>query len=411
MRLLLCISIVCAATAANASEDRPAAEKYLLSGDIAGGVKAVSAIIAEKPDDAQARFGLGTLQFVGAIEHMIQGFYAHGLQPDPVGGMLPFVRLPVPANPNPQPIAYADLRAIMQTLATELAEAEGTLAEIKDDAVKMPIQFGLVRMDFNGDGHADEDETLWKIYSRLNRQVGRDEVSAKQAEGSDLAFDRGDVAWLRGYCHLLATFAETYLAYDGQALFDHTAHLFFAKPKTPFPFLRHQKVGPKQFETAWISDWIAFVHMVRLPVKEPKRMEAALAHMRSMTALSRESWAYYLKETDDDREWIPNPRQSTVVPGGKVTDEMVQGWMEFLDESDRILAGERLIPFWRDARGKGINLKRVFTEPTTLDAVLWFQGTAAAPYLEDGQITSPETWQRLQRVFRGEFIGFALWFN
>ena len=54
---------------------------------------------------------------------------------------------------------------------------------------------------------------------------------------------------------------------------------------------------------------------------------------------------------------------------------------------------------------------RVFTEPTTLDLVLWIQGTGAAPYLEKGTITSSEFWATTNRVFRGEFLGFALWFN
>ena len=46
-----------------------------------------------------------------------------------------------------------------------------------------------------------------------------------------------------------------------------------------------------------------------------------------------------------------------------------------------------------------------------MDLILWVQGTAAAPYLEAGTVTQPEVWTRLLRVFRGEFIGFAIWFN
>ena len=45
------------------------------------------------------------------------------------------------------------------------------------------------------------------------------------------------------------------------------------------------------------------------------------------------------------------------------------------------------------------------------DLVLWVQGTAAAPYLEKGPKTKPETWRRLQTIFQGQFIGFAFWFN
>jgi hypothetical protein len=43
--------------------------------------------------------------------------------------------------------------------------------------------------------------------------------------------------------------------------------------------------------------------------------------------------------------------------------------------------------------------------------VLWVQGTAAAPYLETGSKTSPETWTRLMDVFQGNFFRFFMWVN
>ena len=129
-----------------------------------------------------------------------------------------------------------------------------------------------------------------------------------------------------------------------------------------------------------------------------------------MVALSRESWKFILAETDDDHEWIPNPRQTGVL-GVPVRQEMVDGWLEFLDATEALLAGKRLLPFWRGDPSRGVNLRRVFTEPRPFDLVLWVQGTAATPYLEKGPLTKPEVWRRLQRVFGGEFIGFALWFN
>ncbi len=91
---------------------------------------------------------------------------------------------------------------------------------------------------------------------------------------------------------------------------------------------------------------------------------------------------------------------------------MVEGWKNFLDEFESILQGKKLAPFWRGNDPKrGINVRRVFTEPHTFDLVLWVQGSAAAPFLEQGEISSPQTWNRINRVFGGEFIGFAMWFN
>lgn len=401
---------------ATAAEERPVAEKYLISGDLAGGQKALDAILEAHPEDAQARFGLGALQFVRAVEHLVQGFYQHGLQPDLSGGMIPFARIPVPANPNPKPIAYEDLRKLFEEFLGDLTKAEATLGQVRDDAVKLPIRFGLIRLDFDGDGQANEDETLWKIYARLNGQAGQNRPDGEQENAFPISFDRGDVAWLRGYCHLLMSLSEIYLAHDANRLFDHTAHLFFAKPKTPFPFLKNDPQGLNPMRdngpnVGLIGDLLSFVHLLHFPVKEPARMSAALKHMETMLTLSRESWKAYLAETDDDHEWIPNPKQNSVLPNGKVTGEMLKSWLGFLDEAEAILAGKKLVPFWREADNKAVNLHRVFTEPREMDLIFWIQGTAAAPYLEVGPVTRPEFWSRLLRVFRGEFFGFAIWFN
>ena len=83
----------------------------------------------------------------------------------------------------------------------------------------------------------------------------------------------------------------------------------------------------------------------------------------------------------------------------------------FSAPSDSMLAGKTLAPFWRGTPGQGVNLRRVFTEPTPFDLVLWVQGTGAAPYLEKGTATDPEFWRMINRVFRGEFLHFAIWFN
>ena len=98
-----------------------------------------------------------------------------------------------------------------------------------------------------------------------------------------------------------------------------------------------------------------------------------------------------------------------MLPGASVSQQTVDGWIEFLDEFEALLKGEKLIPHWRLA--KGINLRRVFNEPKTFDPILWAQGSAALPYVENGPMTNAETWNRIMRVFGGNFLGYAVWFN
>jgi hypothetical protein len=204
---------------------------------------------------------------------------------------------------------------------------------------------------------------------------------------------------------------EVFLAHDAEDLFECTAHLFFARPVSPHDFLLD---GAKVFPVLGpvdVTDLVALVHLVNLPVVEPERMARALEHLETMIEHSRKMWEAALAEEDNRYEWIPNPRQSSVVPGARVTQAMVDGWLEFLDEAEAILAGKKLIPFWRANDERGVNLRRVFTEPSRFDLVLWVQGTAATEYLDEGPKTDRGFWERLLRVFGGEFFGYAIWFN
>lgn len=384
----------------------PLVEQYLHAGDYAGGEKALAAHLQKQPDDAQARFGLGVLRTVRAVERLGQSLHRYGLRSDRGRQLrIPILRLPVPLNAEPQPFTYADARRIVQEFLGDLTQAEAALAEIQDDAVKLPLRMGLVRLDLVGDGKAGQ---------HLSTVIAQHLLGLEQpgpAADWPVTFDRGDVDWLRGYCHLLMGIAEFTLAHDGQELFNGTAHLFFAKPVTPHPFLLEPDAGsPVVFDGVNLLDVIAMIHLVRLPVQEPQRMQASLAHFQKTLALSRQSWKHILAERDNDREWLPNPKQTGVL-GIAVRQEMVDSWLAMVAESEAVLDGKRLIPFWRNDAKKGVNLRRVFTEPRTFDLVLWVQGTAATPYLENGELTRPEVWNRLQEVFGGNFFGFAAWFN
>lgn len=394
-------------------------EQYLRSGRLAEGEEALTEHLKANANDDQARFGLGTIQFLRGVERLMQSLYAYGLgnNEDRFGGGLPFARLPVPPNPDPKTISYDDCREIASAWVKDLATAEATLAQVKSADVKLPLKIGLVRLDFNGDGAAADDETLWKIFARV--QNIRDAAAtqpggemAQQAEQFVIAFDAGDVQWLRGYCHLLMALGDMMLAHDERELFESTAHLFFPKVESPYLYLGEGRKVADMGMGFDIADAIAFIHLIRFPVVEPQRMQSAHAHLTEMLQRSRASWELILAETDDDREWIPNAKQQTVLPNVRVSQEMIQSWLQFLDEAEALMAGKRLAPFWRGAEEqRGVNLRRVFIEPRPLDLVLWVQGSAAAPYLEKGELTRPDVWQNMARAFRGNLFGFAVWFN
>lgn len=384
-----------------------AVDAALTAGDLAGAeARAADAFKVDPKDDA-ARFALGTVRFLRAVEARIQAFHRHGFHAG-IFGAAGITNLPIPPNEHPEPIDGKLARALVQTWVDDLARVESTLAPIGDGSdLKLPIHLALIRLDFDGDGKRGDDEVLGKVYAQFNRPANLNPDTAKNFV---VAFDRGDVDWLRGYCHLLSAPAEVLLAHDFAAWFDRAGFNFFAGARPPEPFLAARPGDDKDF-AGQILDAVAAIHQLRLPVVEPARMRAAHAHLAAMVGLSRSTWKHYLAETDDDREWIPNPRQ-TAATGTKVTAEVVDGWHQFLDAFGAILDGKALVPFWRGkAEGRGINLRRVFEDPRPFDLILWVQGVSAAPYLEEGPVIPPETWTRINRVFRGEFIGFALWFN
>ena len=339
----------------------------------------------------------------------MQAQYRYGLQPKTGVIGIPFLRLPVPVNPHPEPMTYAASQKILDTFVSDLETAEATLARIEDTAeVRLPIHFGRIRLDLNGDGRADVEERLWKILAVV-LGTPRDGAAVNLNPDEYLAvFDTADVYWLRGYCHLLSAVADIAMAYDGRKLFDHTAQLFYPSANVPYRFLRDSDQG----QWTYFADVIALVHLIDFPVADPARLKSAHGHLLDVIEMSRVSWRETLAEVDDDHEWIPGPAQTAAPPRAAITRDMVDSWHEFLEEFEELLEGRKLIPFWRGKdQNRGINLKRVFYEPQKFDLVLWVQGPGAAAYLEQGEVTRIDFWQRLFNRFNGRFWGFALWFN
>lgn len=381
-------------------------ESYLFKGDLVGAQSAVEKALAADKGNDNLRFQLGTVQFLRGVERMTQSLYVDGLRDH--GGFVPFLRHPMGQNPSPQVASYQGVRKIIQAWLDDLAAVDKTLEPIRSYDVKMPLHFALIRLDLNGDGKADESEALWQIFAAYSGV----RITSDDMNNLLICFDAGDAVWLRGYCHLLSAMCEVALAHDFKELFERAGNILFQKIETPHDCLKSGK-------SLWnfggdgvdIMDAIAFIHCINLPVGEPERMRAALEHLRMMVKLSRRTWDLIEEETDDDHEWLPRPDGQSSVTGATMTPERLRVWREFLDDVDEVLAGKRLLPHPRLPADRGINFRRVFTEPRTFDLVLWIQGTAATPYIEKGRVANPESWARLEGIFEGRFSYYALWFN
>jgi hypothetical protein len=378
----------------------------LLEGPMTTAIDALTTQLKENPKDDQKRFALGMAQSLHAVETLSTGLYAHGLRaPKDIGEEIPLFNIEVPANPDPKETTIEDVDAMVEQFVSDLQTAQKTLAMVQDPNVKLPVRIGMIQLDLNGDAEGGKVH-LWEIGTMAQLQSTKD-----QAETFEVHFDLGDARWLEGYTHLLCAIGEMYLAYDKHDVFDATGHLFFAKPKSAGAQLGDL---PKDwdFDGTNVVDLIAFIHCLHLPVKDPAKMAVAREDLLAMIANSRASWAAILKETDDDHEWLPNPKQTNIISNMKVTQEVVDKWLAFLDDCEDALNGKKLIPFWRSKEeGTGINLKRVFTEPRLFDLVMWVQGTAALPYLEKGELTTGANMEELDQMLEGDLFLFSIWVN
>ena len=371
--------------------------------------------LQENPEDESALFALGAVQFLQAIENLGQAWYKYGLNSDFAQDLgIPFLRLSVVENSSPERVSYSDIKRVFKQMIDDLTKAEQTLAELTQDEVAFLFHFSKVYFDANSNGFEDEQENLWSIYQNFNRMAATFGQEAEISPEITLRFDKGDAHWLRGYAHLLMAMLEVILAYDHQLLFENTAQLFFPKPVTPHPILENSGIVMDQdfwSLDANIMDAIAFVHLIlRIPLSESKRMKFALKHAEAVNVQARQMWEHILAEEDNDLEWIPNPDQQSVIPV-LVDEEMIEAWLNFVDEMDAVWAGEKLIPHWRLSEDQGINLRKVFLKPKTFDLILWIQGSAATPYIEQGKLVDENIFDQLINVFGGNFVGFALWFN
>lgn len=386
-----------AVAAVGRAEPAPLVEKYLHSGELAVGERAVQRALDAAPTDDQLRFGLGVLRFVRAVERFGQSMYEHGVKSESTS--VPFLRIPVPKNPDPTPITYPILRRIFEQLTDDLAKAETTLAGVKDDNVKLPLRLAKVRFDFVGGGK--ETTTLLNVLKTLMRQQ-RFEFLENNPDFL-VKFDRGDVAWLRGYCHLLSAMADAYLSIDGKWLFDEVGADHFARPKG-----QEQTPG---FLAVLVGGGIKF--------PEPGRMHSFRKHMLAVCELNRETWRHVRAEKDSDFEWLPNAKQKGVL-GLPVRDEMIDGWLAAVAELEGLLTGKKLFEL-RGLSGvaadQGFNLRAFLDDPpAVLDVAKIIGGKGVDPkYL--AELTEKNRYDdgSLGRVLGlfGDSMGVAYmaWFN
>ena len=391
-----------ASASAHASEINDTLTKNLYAGTLNQGADALAAQAAS--DEAKAAEGI--LRFTAAVQRLGQALHRHGLETSNGGAMmqLPILRMPVEPNPNPEPLDYQKYRAILQTLFDDLNRADALLAEGSKGDVRLVIDLLKTRADINGNGKADENESLGVILDALTRRA-----EPEPLQDLTFAFDKADILWLRGYIQFISAAAQFGLSVDFEESFNKTAHAYFPHAGLP---MQDELVRPAQamgFADNSLGDAIAMIHLLNWQVTDPGRLNDVRLRLKMLTQLSRESWKAARAEADNDNEWLPNAKQTSKLAAAPVDDAIIDGWILVMDEFEAVLDGKKLMPHWRFE--KGFNLKRLFDESKRIDAVLIAAGVDAIPFLETGPISDQARWNSLTGVFGGNFLGYAIWFN
>lgn len=400
MRWILVVVVLLGVTSSISHADEPLVQKYLHSGELARGQQVLESALEVTPDDDQLRFSLAALQLVRGVERLGQSLYQYGCLSDNTSA--PFVRIPVPRNPDPSPITWADYCRFLDTFRADLATVEATLAGIKADEVNLPLKLADIRLDLMGNhrSSAKFSEILAKLMGRgFHLPAGNPDFLVR--------FDRGDVAWLRAYCHLLMAIVDFNLAFDGEDSFYLWADLQFAKPKRPFD-------GTPQERTRRQDD-----EMRVIKVKDPARLRHFRLHVLKVCELNRETWKYIRTETDDDHEWLPNPKQTGVLRM-PVNDEMIDSWLGMVGEVEALFDGKKAIPrmvvaFLSQSKSKqGLNFKKVFDEPPETIEIERIAGEGFRDRYLDSTLPEVDNmaFVRVFSAFQNSLaVGYAAWFN
>lgn len=358
-----------------------------------------------KTPSNQSTFTKALCQLSASMEKFQQGLYKYGFEVTSRTAGIQSAG-PLPHNPKPESVNYQKIRTLIETFHEDLHAIEKTVTNLGEDEFHLSLDLTKVRFDVDNDGKrtARESSMALLLSIETNRRMTQDQLNELNKFDGRIVFDKSDLIWLKGYVQVTLGATDLLLAHDFEQPFNAISSNIFQKPENALSTL-----GAGDENYGDIANLIAALHIAKMKVSEPERLKQARQHLLNMVGHSKAMWGSIQAETDNNKEWLPSPKQNSVT-GIKMTEDMVKDWHKFLTEYEAILNGEKLVPHWR-FKNKGVNLKRVLEESTETDVVLWVTGHAAVPFLEEGELTDDGLWRQLNRTFNGNFLGMSFFIN
>lgn len=379
----------------------PAAAQTLSEEIAANGITPTLARLKAQPEPAlEDIFAIGGLHFLGAVERALQLQWRTGA--DQVTGNagdtlgLPFLRLPVPRNPAPDPFSGTLISQLFTDIDADMAAARTALATLpQGEEFGLDLTFSDLWFDVNQNSTREPEEDALAILGPLLlgwQWQDRDPA----APPLTIRFDAADAAWLTAYTHVMSGLANTVLAYDPAASIDRVIAARIALKVAP------PSSEAFNFDASFGQFLDAFAMLEGAVNQQPDATRAKVAkdHFLAMIAENRRFWTLVVIETDNDREWVPNDNQASAL-GFNLPPGTGDTWLGVLADGEALLQGRLLMPYWRGPEGQGINLGRMFDAPAPMSITGWIQGWAVVPYLEQGPVVTPTSLRQFEGLMGG----------
>ncbi len=197
------------------------------------------------------------------------------------------------------------LRQVIVDLEASLGRVDADLTIASQDrGFAMELCPACWKVDWNHNGRLDRrDERLFQIEDDGSGQKYEDDDPRRKPT---FRFDVGDLHWARAMISFQRALLDLVLVYWGKEL-------------------DVNKLREGDF---------------RLAVADAGRSREALARLQEALAQSDRSREAYLAETDDDREWVPNPRQKSHPMPLPIDDKLYQTWATLVGDARGMLEGK-----------------------------------------------------------------------
>ncbi|MBC7676909.1 MAG: hypothetical protein H7173_12790, partial [Rhodoferax sp.] len=253
------------------------------------------------PTDAD-RFALGGVRFLRTVEGALQLRWQTGLSEQMT--MIPFLRLPIPENPDPVAFDPAAIATLFKNVNTGMDSARAPLADIAPNAdFSVEIAFKDIWFDINSNATRDTGEDLLTALGPMIMGWQWDQRDPA-TPAPVIRFDAADAAWLSAYTHLLGGLSDMILAYDPTAPITRITDARTAMTKlgvlAPDPMF-----GMGGGASMDVVDYFAMILATLNQTPDKAHMLSAQTHLLAMVDDNRRFWSQVVLETDNDKEWIP----------------------------------------------------------------------------------------------------------